>query len=500
MYKNKFKDIQISKNSNIKNSIITILGHVNHGKTSILNRIINNTYMESRNITQHIKYSYIMLKDEILTFIDTPGHEDFYKIRNLSIKITDIIILVVSVDDCVNKQTIECINYIKLNSNIPCIIVINKIDKNYDKNKIINELSKYNIVSKEWGGKYDFIYTSSKNNIGINNIITVILKYTKNIFNFNEINNNTISKGIIIESYINKNEGLKTVLIIKKGIFKVGNYISTNLEKNKKIKSIFSMNENLNISIPSMPIEITGLNKIHRFGNIIYSYNNKNLIKNIKFNNYKKKKIIENNIINNINFNKNLNKINIILKTDVTGSCEVILKILKNIDKNINIVYYNIGNININDVNKALLSNSIIIGFNIKIDSKINKIIKNNKLIFNNYTIIYDLINDIKKIINKKNTDINKTDLNKIFKSNSIIKNIFNYSNYKIAGCKLNKGIININDNISIFRENKEIFNGKIKSMKILNNVVKEVKNNNEFGIIINNFNDIKINDILKSY
>ncbi|WGH27200.1 MAG: translation initiation factor IF-2 N-terminal domain-containing protein [Candidatus Shikimatogenerans bostrichidophilus] len=376
----------------VRPPIISIMGHVNHGKTSLLDYIrkSNLISLEYGNITQHMGiYNVKLNNNKTITLIDTPGHESFLSIRRRGIKISDIVLIVISVDKGIMNQTIESINHAK-NDNLPIIFIFSKIDKvkniKFNIDKIKNNLKKLNINLNIKNDKYLYQKISIKTGYGIEkliNKINILSKKLNLLTNINTLN----CYGIIIESYLDKKKGYLVKILVQKGILRVGDYIISNFYYGK-IKNIFN---DYNIKIkkvyPSYPAIIIGFNGPPFSGSkfIVLKKNYKNYIKNIINNNKllinkKKKK------------KKNNNKIiNIILKADVDSSISVILDEINKFD-NINIVNQSIGNINQSDINLATIFNCIIIGFNIKINinkkKKINN--KNNIYIFN---VIYDIIN-----------------------------------------------------------------------------------------------------------
>ncbi len=493
-------------NHKIQNSkrtpIITIMGHVNHGKTSLINCINKKKKKEKGNITQKINIYFIKTKYGNVTFLDTPGHEVFFDMRKRGINITDIIILVIAIDDGIMPQTIEIIKYSQ-KYKVPLIIAINKIDKkNYLQNiKIIKKkISIYNIYPKEWGGNNYFIEISTKNNTGINNLIKTIFLESKKI-KLN-IKKKKPTYGIIIESYIKNKLGIITNIIIKNGTIKIGDIILSGY-KYGKIKTIFDNNNNKikKTKIP-MPVKILGFSSLPKSGKKFLIIKNKKIAKKIaqkkKKIHIKKKNEKENKKNIKINFSKfNSKKINLIIKCDTYSNIQVIKKLINNYIKNniYNIIYAKIGNINNTDLLIANNSKATIIAFNIKLENNIKKNIKKFNIKIKFYNLIYKLIKDIKKISKKFKKNI----LNKI-KGRAIIKNIFKSKNNSntIAGCLIIKGTIKKNDFLIIKRKNKIIHRGKIKSIKIFKNKVNIVKKGNKCGINIKNFYNIKIGDIIE--
>ncbi|BFI91023.1 hypothetical protein SSAmo_0140 [Enterobacterales bacterium endosymbiont of Anomoneura mori] len=518
LYKKKKEKKKIKK----KNPIVTIMGHVNHGKTSLLDyiRSTNIVSKESGNITQHIGIYNIKTKNGFITFLDTPGHEIFNSMRKKGIKNTDIIVLVIAVDDGIMPQTIETIEYSK-KFKIPLIIALNKIDKkNLNLNIIKEELTKYKIISEEWGGETQFVNISAKTGKGVNKLINSILLESEILEIKKNKDNNP--NGIVIESYYDKGSRPIIILLLKKGIIYKNDIIIYNFkfEKIKLIRNIFG--KNINIALPSMTIEIIGLSFVPKIGDKLYFLNNKNnlnkfLNKNIinneenkieKVNEENKIEIVneENKIkkVNEINKNININKkkifkINIIIKSDVLGTCEVIknelLKLSNDIIK-INIINLSINNINENDLILALNNKAIILCFNINKENLLCKLNKFKNLDIRYYSIIYKLIKDVKKIIINLSSEHN---IKQIGSAN--ICSIFKIENLgNVAGCIITNGTIKKNNKIKILRNNKIIFKGIINSLKHFKKNIKEVKIGTECGIYIKNFDKFKIKDKIEVY
>ncbi|MDH3004308.1 MAG: translation initiation factor IF-2 [Candidatus Shikimatogenerans sp. JK-2022] len=492
---NKYNNKKIIK----RPPIITIMGHVDHGKTSLLDYIrkSNTISKEFGNITQNISiYNVNINKTDSITFIDTPGHESFISMRYRGLKITDIAVIVISSDSGIMKQTLECINNAK-SENIPIIFVFTKIDKkNSNVNKIKEELSNLNILVKDWGGDYLSQEVSVKNGYGINKLIKKILNKSKELNLSTDIN--TLSSGTIIESSLDKGKGYIVKILVQEGILKKGDYIISGIYYGK-IKNIYNENNiNLKKVYPSEPAYVVGLNGAPYSGDKYYVLNNEKEIKEIT--NKRKLLIRENEIEIKKNYlnNKEEKKINIIIKGDVNGTIDVISDELQNLSKKynvfINIIKKSVGNITESDIKLANTLNAIIIGFNVK------KIINKNKNIYNNYkyiyifNLIYQIIDFFKKKL-KNNNEIKK----KIIGKAKVIK-IFKIKNKKIFGSIVLEGYINKKYNIIIIRDNKTIYNGYILSIKRFNKNVMEVKKGYDFGFILKKFDMLKINDIIESY
>ncbi|WOX79457.1 translation initiation factor IF-2 [Candidatus Shikimatogenerans bostrichidophilus] len=499
---NKEKEIRekYKKNIYIKRSpIVSIIGHVNHGKTSFLDYIRKSNIISSEegNITQHIGIYNVNLKKSIkLTFIDTPGHESFLSIRRISIKISDIALIIISSENGVMTQTIEAI-YNAKSENLPIILGISKIDKNNNINKIKEQLSNINILVDDWGGEYLYQKISVKKGYGINEIIEKILNLTKKINLFTNINK--LCSGKIIDSYVNKNKGYIVKILLLEGILKKGDYIISGIYYGKIKKIIDENNININVVYPGLSVNIVGFNGVPYTGDNFKVLKKEKEIKRIvieRENIIKEQEIKIKKILykknKDININKN-KKINIILKVDVENSLLAIIEEINKLNIEINIIKKKVGNIKYSDYLLAKTFNCIIIGFNVK--NIINKKQINNKNIeIYNLKLIYDII----KILINKNENNNKENI-KILGKAKVIK-LFIKDKKLIMGCKVINGKIKKENKIKIIRNNKIILISDIISIKIFNNKVNEVKKNNEFGLIIKKKAEIKINDIIETY
>ncbi len=507
--KNKtFSSINKEKNNNLiykpiikkRPPVVTIMGHVDHGKTSLLDYIksTNLVNYEKGGITQYINAYYVNTKYGKITFLDTPGHSAFYNMRKRSINITDIAILIIAIDDGIMPQTIEIIKNCKKN-NISIIIAINKIDKiDYidNINIIKKKINKYNIIPEEWGGDNIFVEISTKTGLGINKLIKSIILQSEIMELKTDINKTP--SGIILESSTNKYTGPNATILIKNGILKTGDNIICGY-KHSKIRYIYNdKGKKIKNISPYIPVKIFGLSEIPPVGKTFNVIKDKKEIRNII--KYKKKKI-QNNTSNKKNTNlifKNLNKkiikINLVIKTDTYGSIETILNSIKTINtekKEFKIISYKIGEVNITDVITANTFNAILIIFNVKINNLAKRKINNLNIKILNFNIIYKLINKLKKI-----TKIKLINDNYIGKA--IIINIFKSSKSNlIIGCLITLGHIKKNYLIEIIRNKNIIYKGNIISLRRFKENVDIVKKGTECGININSTSKIKKGDII---
>ncbi|MEZ7982258.1 MAG: translation initiation factor IF-2 [Cytophagales bacterium] len=491
--------------------IITIMGHVDHGKTSLLNYIKNkkkSNKKEIGNITQHIgAYSIKIKNKEKISFLDTPGHEAFTAMRARGVKVTDIAVIVIAADDGVKLQTKEAINHAKT-ARVPIIIAINKSDKEEaNPSKIKEELANINILVEEWGGKYQSQEISAITGKGIDELLEKIIIEAELLEL--KVNVNKNATGAIIESSLNKGRGYESIILIQSGTLKIGDKIVSGIHYGK-IKAMFNYEGlKINKAKPSESIRIIGLNGAPQAGDVFKVMNTDKKIKEIA---KKREQIIRdqnlktrmninlNEVKNKLSNDETLKELNIIIKGDVNGSIEAIADSLLKLsieEIKINIIHKGIGQISESDVLLASTSNSMIIGFQVKLSNKARKISKKEEIKIKMYSIIYDIIDDIKESIEK----ILSSKKKEIVTGSMKIKEIFKISNIKtIAGCYVTDGYIKKINKVKVVRDDVVIHIGKIKELKRFKDEIKEIKHGFECGINIENFNNVKIDDIIESF
>ncbi|AXN02681.1 translation initiation factor IF-2 [Candidatus Karelsulcia muelleri] len=500
------KGIRTKKKEMIsRDPVIILLGHVDHGKTSLLDYIKRSqvNYEEYGGITQNIGvYKVNINKKNSLTFIDTPGHEAFMAMRYRGTQITDIAIIVIATDEDIMPHTNEAINNAQA-VGIPIIFAFNKIDTNTsDPEKIMRKLAERNILVEEWGGAYQSQEISAKYGIGIDKLIEKIileaellnLKYSKE----------NLAVGSIIESSLNKENGYTATIIIKDGILFVGDYILVGKLFGKVIKIIDERGNQLKYVLPSRPVLIFGLNGAPASGEIFNSYKTEKEVKNI-FNKFKKEQepliLAEQ---EKISFHKleeqeqqeQQEQLNLIIKADLNGSIEAITESLENNNK-VNLISKRIGNINESDVLLAYTYKAMIVGFKVKISDEAKKLANKNNIVIKSYNIIYKLENKINEFFRtRKNSNIKD-----FLYGRAKVTNFFTLRKIGIvAGCLVLEGKIVRNSTIKLKRDDKIIYVGKLNSLKNLKKDVNIVKQGSECGINIKKFKKLKIGDIIESY
>lgn len=502
---------RVYKNISKKNRppIVTIMGHVDHGKTSLLDylRSSNITSKESGGITQHIGAYHVKTKKGTITFLDTPGHAAFTAMRARGAKITDIVVLVVAADDGVMPQTIEAIQHAKF-SKVPILVAINKIDKiDINIEKIKSELMKHSIIPDNEGGENIFVEISAKTGKGINNLLSSILLQAEML----ELKARYygMASGIVIESYIDKGRGPVASVLISEGVIKKGDVVICNTEYGK-IKSITNeYKKEIKSAGPSIPIEILGLSGMPIVGDQLFVVSNekkakeltflrKRKLRDTKFSIHKKTNIEE--LFDYINKKKEF-ILKIILKADVQGSLEAIseaISILRKKDTiNINIISSGVGAITESDAALSITSSAMIIGFNVRADIPAKRIIESENIDLRYYSVIYNLISDITLIF----SGLLKPKYEPKVLGFAEVRSIFKSPKFGlIAGCIVKNGIIKRTNPIRILRNNIVIYEGELESLRRFKEDVNDVRNGIECGIGIKNYNDIRIKDIIEVF
>ena len=480
--------------------VIVVMGHVDHGKTSLLDVIRKTNVIEGEagGITQAIGAYQVKIKDRLITFLDTPGHEAFTAMRARGAQITDIAILVVAANDGVMPQTVEAINHAK-SAGIPIIVAVNKIDlpdANIDKVK--QELMAYELVPEEWGGDTIYVPISAKNNQNIDQLLEMVLLQADMLEL--KANPNKQAKGVVIEARLDKTKGAIATMLVQRGKLDVGDTIVVGSsigriramvnDKGKKVKS----------AGPSMPVEIMGLTDVPEAGDTLA----KHLIERRKRQAREKSinattKITLDNLFSQMEEGK-LKQLNLIVKADVQGSVEAVkqaLEKLTNEEVKVKVIHAAAGAVNQSDVTLAKVSNAIIIAFNVRPDNTAREIAEKDEVEIKQYSIIYQAIEDVEAAM--------KGMLDPEFEEKIIgtaeVRQTFRISNVgTIAGAYVLTGKVARNAGVRIIRENVVIHDGKLATLKRFKDEAKEVSKGFECGIQIENYNDIKEGDIIEAY
>ena len=488
--------------------VVTIMGHVDHGKTSILDAIRQKKVAstEAGGITQHIGSYIVESKQKKITFIDTPGHAAFSQMRARGSNITDIIILVVAGDDSVNEQTIEAISHAKA-SNCPIIVAINKIDlETSNPQKVENDLMKHEIISEKMGGENVFVNVSAKTKEGLDELLDTI-QLQAEIMELKS-NPNRSAEGSVIESKIEKGKGTVVSILIEKGTLNVGDVVVVGKEWGKVRALYDDEGKRLQMAFPSYPVEVVGLSGAPESGEKLVVVESEARAREVTQYRSRMKRIEENSTIKRVSIDQMLQDnsgeqkvfISVIIKTDVHGSKEAIEQSLKKMNSEkveIKIVHSGVGEINESDVTLATASNARIFGFNVKANVQAKNLSKREKISIKYFSIIYEVLDEAQKIID----GMFEEDFKEELIGKGTIKKVFEMSDSsKVAGCSIDDGKVTAKSSVKIFREEKLVSEVDIQSLRREKNQVKEVLSGLECGIGLYKFNEIKENDKLEFY
>lgn len=479
--------------------IVAVMGHVDHGKTSLLDYIRKTNVVsgEAGAITQHIGAYQVKKNGKFITFLDTPGHEAFSEMRARGANVTDLIVLVVAADDGVKPQTIEVINRAKF-TNTPLIVAINKIDKegaNLQRAK--QELAEHGVLTEDWGGKVAAVPISAKTGQGVDDLLEMIL-LTAEVEDF-KANPDGITLGTVIEAHLSKGKGPVATVIIQNGNLKVGDIVAIGGAYGRVRQLEDEYGKKIKEAVPSTPAQLSGLSDVPQVGDILRKIESLEEAKNLAFNIQRKERLRRINRNQNISVDAKNKTLNLILKTDVGGSLEAIKKsfeVLKNDEVKINIISEGVGEISETDVNLAASSKSTIIGFNTKANVKAINLAKQQSVPIDIYDIIYELIEDVTTAVVKMlSPELIVTVLGKA----KILKIFMTDKKEMIIGGKVEDGLIRKNSKINIIRDKVVLGQGEIVELQQSKIAAKEVNAGNEFGMKIKSSVKIQEGDVLES-
>lgn len=488
--------------------VVTIMGHVDHGKTSLLDAIrqTNVTAQEAGGITQHIGAYQVELKERKITFLDTPGHAAFTAMRARGAQATDIAILVVAADDGVMPQTVEALNHAK-DANVPIIVAINKMDKpGANPDRVKQDLTEYGLVAEEWGGDTIFVPVSAKKREGIEQLLEMILLVAdmKDL----RANPDRAAKGTIIEAKLDKGRGPVATVLIQTGTLEAGDAIIAGAAAGKVRVLINEKGKKLKKAGPSTPVELIGFDELPEAGDILYVVTEDRMARGLADKRMQLKR--ENELKQNQKvtledlFTKikegEIKELKIVLKADVQGSVEAIrqsLEQLTNEEVRVKVIHGGVGGIGEGDIMLASASNAIVIGFNVRPDPMAKRIAEKESVDIRLYRIIYEIMDDVKKAME----GMLAPEYKEVIAGRAEIRAIYKVPKVgNIAGCYVLEGKINRNANVRLIRDNIVILDGKIDSLKRFKDDAREVTEGFECGIGLEKFNDIKEGDIIEAY
>ena len=494
------------KSLKLRPPVVTVMGHVDHGKTSLLD-CIRNTHVqthEAGGITQHIGAYQVNCKGKKIVFLDTPGHEAFTAMRARGAQITDIAILVVAADDGVMPQTIEAIHHAK-SAGVPIIVAINKIDKpGANPDRVKQELMEQGLVPEEYGGDTIMVPVSAKKQIGIDDLLEMVLLVAE--VKELKANPNRDARGVIVEAKLDKGRGPVATVLVQNGTLRIGDSVVCGTTYGKVRAMVNDRGENVKKAGPSVPVEILGLNDVPEAGDILAVLEEKQArsiaearIERQRNNLIKSKKVSLDDLFHQIQ-EGDIKDLNIVIKADVQGSVEALssslLKLNKNDEVRVSIVHSGVGAVNESDVMLASASNALIIAFNVRPDANARKLADTENIDIRTYRVIYDAINDVKDAM----SGMLKPKYKEVVQGRVEIRQVMKFSKALVAGSYVLEGKICNNSKIRIIRDNIEIFDGEIDSLRRFKDEVKEVNAGYECGISIVDFRDFKEGDIIEAY
>jgi len=508
-YEEQLKEIfdNQTNNTEVRPPVVTVMGHVDHGKTSLLDAVRKTRVIEGEagGITQHIGAYTVDYNNQSITFIDTPGHAAFTAIRARGAKLTDIAILVVAADDGIMPQTIEAINHIK-DANVPMIVAINKIDKpeaNID--RIKQQLTEHNVIPEEWGGDTICVPISAKQNMNIDKLLESVLLVAEMLEL--KADSSQVASGTVVESKVDKGRGIVATILIKNGTLKVGDFVVCGVASGR-IRAMMDYKGNLvKEAGPSMPVSVLGLDSVPDAGDMAYVVDEKMARNVIQERNAKLalEKIEQSNGITLEDFlqhsaDEEIKVLKIIIKADVKGSCEALKSTLEKIhneEAKVQVIHSGVGGINESDVILANASKAILIGFNVKPEAKAKQLAERNKIDINVYRVIYDAVDDVTNRIN----GMLAPKFEEVITGHAEVRQLFKISSIGIiAGSYVTDGAVNRDSKIRLFRKGELIIDTSIDTLQHMKDQVKTVKLGYECGIKLKNFNEIEVGDVLEAY
>ena len=506
----KFEEIEINddpKDLVKRPAVVTIMGHVDHGKTTLLDAIRESNVAEGEagGITQAISAYQTKCNGELITFIDTPGHAAFTEMRARGANITDIVIIIVAADDGVMPQTKEAIDHATA-ANVPIMVAINKIDKpDANPERVMTELAEYGLTPDSWGGDTIFTNISAKTGEGIDELLENILLVAE--MQEYKANPNRYAMGTVIESRLDKHVGPIVTLLIQNGTLRLGDPIVVG-EAYGKVRTLKNdLGEEITAALPSMPVEITGLNETPKAGDKFMAFESEKQARSISEQRKEQNKFKDTSTKQAVTLDdlfgqikEGIKEINVIVKADVNGSCEAVKNSLEKIEVegvNVKVLRSTVGSITESDIVLAKASNAIIIGFNVRPSNAIKDYAKESGVEIRLYNIIYKAVEEMEAAMKGM---LDPTYEEKVLGS-AEVRQLFKFSKVGvIAGSYVTDGVIKRDAKARIIRDGIVIYDGSINSLQREKDSVKEVKKGLECGITIENYNDIKVKDVIEAY
>ena len=488
--------------------VVTIMGHVDHGKTSLLDYIRSTKVAsgEAGGITQHIGAYHVETENGMVTFLDTPGHAAFTSMRARGAQATDIVVLVVAADDGVMPQTIEAIQHAKA-AQVPVVVAVNKIDKpEADPDRVKQELSQYGIMPEEWGGESQFIHVSAKAGTGIDELLDAILLQAE-VLELKAMRDGMAS-GVVIESFLDKGRGPVATVLVREGSLNKGDIVLCGFEYGRVRAMRDEMGREVTEAGPSIPVEILGLSGVPAAGDEVTVVRDEKKAREValyrqgKFREVKlarqQKSKLENMFANMTE--GEVSEVNVVLKADVQGSVEAIsdsLLKLSTDEVKVKIIGSGVGGITETDATLAAASNAILVGFNVRADASARRVIESESLDLRYYSVIYHLIDEVKAAM----SGMLSPELKQQILGLAEVRDVFKSPKFgAIAGCMVTEGVVKRHNPIRVLRDNVVIYEGELESLRRFKDDANEVRNGMECGIGVKNYNDVRVGDVIEVF
>jgi translation initiation factor IF-2 len=488
--------------------VVTVMGHVDHGKTSLLDAIRETgvVHTEAGGITQHIGASVVHINERQITFIDTPGHEAFTAMRARGAAVTDVVVLVVAADDGVMPQTVEAIHHANA-AGVPIVVAVNKIDKpGATPDRVRQELTEHSIIPEEWGGQNMFVDVSAKQRVGIDDLLEMILLQA-DVLEL-RANPDALASGFVIEAKLDKGRGPVATVLVQRGTLRVGDAVVVGTAHGRVRALVDPKGDITNEARPADPVEILGLGSVPAAGDEFRVFAEERDARNLAEDRALRQRLAEQqkkshvtleDLFSRIEQDK-LSELNLVVKADVQGSIEALQDALNKMDQSevrINVIHSAVGGITETDVTLAAASDAVIIGFNVRPSAKARQAAEREKVEIKTYKVIYQAIEEI----NAARVGLLSPDIIEEDTGGAIVRETFKVPKVgTVAGCMVEEGEIGRDDRVRIVRDGTIVFEGALASLRRFKEDVKSVKAGYECGIGIDNYQDIKVDDVLETY
>ncbi len=488
--------------------VVTIMGHVDHGKTSLLDYIRKTkvTAGEAGGITQHIGAYHVDMGEVGITFLDTPGHAAFTAMRARGAQVTDIAIIVVAADDSVMPQTKEAIQHAKA-AEVPMIIAVNKIDKpEADPERVRNELAALEVIPEEWGGDTIFVNVSAHTGQGVDDLLESIQLLAEVLELKAPVDG--LASGVVIESSLDKGRGPVATILVQSGTLKQGDVILSGSEFGRVRAMFDEAGKKVKAAGPSIPVEVLGLSGVPNAGDSVIAVENERKAREAaeaRKEALRESKLTQQQAARMENLFKQMQEgdvgiVNVFIKADVQGSAEALRDALQKLSTDevqVNVVAANVGGISESDVNLAVASKAIMIGFNVRADAAARRAIEENDVDLRYYNVIYDVIDDVKQAL----SGLLSPELREEIVGVALVKDVFKSSAFgAVAGCLVTEGVVRRGNPIRVLRDNVVIYEGELESLRRFKDDVEEVQSGTECGIAVRNYNDVRPGDQIENF